>query len=166
MPDSPIGIGGGSLSVVPPVSGARKNGRGMRPAGGDRRSPPKVKDGQSDVSDRMIVASDGPVVQGNNRVVPPSVEAEELSLKTVPKNRVPTGEGSDGSENCVPSWEMPEGVVGRSEAVVSTTVAAGAAAPAIFAGAVAPADLAGTHVPAIAGMKLSAVAEMCVFLGR
>ena len=43
---SPIGMGGGSLSVVPPVSGARKNGRGVRPAGGDRRSPPKVEDGQ------------------------------------------------------------------------------------------------------------------------
>ena len=42
-----IGMGGGSLSVVPPVSGARKNGRGMRPAGGDRWSPPKVKDGRA-----------------------------------------------------------------------------------------------------------------------
>ena len=100
----------------------------MRPAGGDRRSPPKVKDGQSDVSDRMMVASDGPVVRGNNRVVPLSVEAEEFSLKTVPKNWVPTGEGSDGSENCVPSREMLEGVVGRSEAMVSTTAVAGEAA--------------------------------------
>ena len=34
VPDSPIGMGGGSSSVVPPVSGARKNGRGMRPAEG------------------------------------------------------------------------------------------------------------------------------------
>ena len=50
----------------------------MRPVGGDRRSPPKVRDGQSDVSDRMMVASDGPVVWGNNRVVPLSVEAEEF----------------------------------------------------------------------------------------
>ena len=73
----------------------------------------------------MIVVSDGPVVRGNNRVVPLSVEAEKFSLKTVPKNRVPTGEGSDGSENCVPSREMPEGVVGRSEAVVSITAVAG-----------------------------------------
>ena len=124
----------------------------MRPAGEDRRSPLKVKEGQSDVSDRMIVASDGPVVRGNNRVVPLSVEVEEFSLKTVPKNRVPTGEGSDGSENCVPSREMPEGVVGRSEAVVSTTAVAGVAAPSIFAGAAAPAGLAGTNVPAVAGM--------------
>ena len=75
----------------------------MRPAGGDRRSPPKVKDGQSDVSDMMMVASDGPVVRGNNRVVPLSVVAEEFSLKIVLKNWVTTGEGSDGSENCVPS---------------------------------------------------------------
>ena len=86
-----------------------------------------------DVSDMMMGASDGPVVRGNNRVVPLSVVAEEFSLKTVLKNWVPTGEGSDGSENCVSSREMPEGVVGRSEAVVSTTAMAGAAAPAIFA---------------------------------
>ena len=33
--DSPIGMGGGSPSVVPPVSGARRFGRGMRPAGGN-----------------------------------------------------------------------------------------------------------------------------------
>ena len=32
--------------------------------------------------------------------------------------------------------------------------------PADFAGVVAPADLAGTDVPAIAGMKLSAIAEV------
>ena len=96
----------------------------MRPAGEDRRSPPKVKDGQSDVSDRRIVASDGLVVRGNNGVVPLSVE---FSLKTVPKNLVPTGKGSDDSENCVPSLEIPEGVVGRSEAVVSNTAVAGAA---------------------------------------
>ena len=162
MPDSPIGMGGGSHSVVPPpppppVSGAWKNGRRMRPAGGNRRSSLKVKDGQSDVSDRMIVASDGPVVRGNNRVVPLSVEAEEFSLKTVLKNRVPTGEGSDGSENCVPSLEMPEGIVGRSESVVSTTAVAGVAALAVFAGADVPADLAVTDVPAVSGMK---------FLGR
>ena len=41
----------------------------MRPAGGDRQSPQKVKDGQTDVSDMMIVVSDGPVVQENTRVV-------------------------------------------------------------------------------------------------
>ena len=60
----------------------------MWPAGGDRRSPQKVKDGQSDVSE-------------NNRVVPLSVEAEEFSLRTVPNIRVPDGKGSDGSRNCV-----------------------------------------------------------------
>ena len=60
----------------------------------------------------------------------------------------------------MPSREMPEGVDGRSEAVVSTTALGGAAAPAVFAGAAAPADFAGTDVPAIAGMKLSAVAEV------
>ena len=114
---------GCSHSVVPPVSRARKNGRGMRPAGGDRPSPHKNK------------GWCGPVVRGDNRVVLLSVEVEEFSLRTVPKNRVPNREGSDSSENCVPSRELPEGVVERSEAVVSTTAVAGASAPAVFAGA-------------------------------
>ena len=60
--DSPIGMGRGSSSVVPPVSGARKHGRGMRPAG-DRRSPQKVKDGHTDVRENIIVVSDGLVVK-------------------------------------------------------------------------------------------------------
>ena len=42
VPDSPIGMGGGSPSVVPPVSGARRSGRGVRPAGGNSRSPRKL----------------------------------------------------------------------------------------------------------------------------
>ena len=91
----------------------------MRPAGWDRRSPQKEKDGQTDVRENIIVVSDGPVVRENTRVVPLSVEAEEFSLRNVPKIRVPTGEGSDGSGNCVLSREMHGGVVGRSDAVVS-----------------------------------------------
>ena len=46
--------------MVPPVSGVGKNGRGMRPAGGDRRSPLEGKD--------ATVTSDGPVVRRNIRV--------------------------------------------------------------------------------------------------
>ena len=90
------------------------------------------------------------MVRGNNRMVPLSVEAEEFSLKIVLTIRVPTGEGSDGSKNGVPSREIPEGVVGRSKAVVSTTAVAGAVAPVVFAGA---------DVPAVAGSKFPAVAE-------
>ena len=57
VPDSPIGMGGAhSRCPPPPVSGARKNGRGMWPAGGDMRSPLEVKDEPSDV----MVTSDGP----------------------------------------------------------------------------------------------------------
>ena len=160
VPDSPIGMGRGLIVGGPPVSGARKHGRGMRPAGGDRRSAQKVKDGHTDVREKIIVISDEPVVRENTGVVPLSVEAEEFSLRTVPKNRVPTGEGSDGSGNCVPSWEVHGGVVGQYDAAVSTTAVAGAASMADFAGAVAPADLARTDVPAVAGMKFSAVAEV------
>ena len=35
VPDSLMGMGGSSPSLVPPVSGARRPGRGMRPAGGN-----------------------------------------------------------------------------------------------------------------------------------
>ena len=44
--------------------------------------------------------------------------------------------------------------------MISTTAMTGAASPTDFAGAVAPADLAGTDVPAVAGKKLSAIAEV------
>ena len=71
------------------------------------------------------------------------MEAEEFSLRTGPKIWVPTGEGGDGCRNDMPSREIPEGIVERSKAVMSTTAVAGAVAPVGFAGAVAPADLAG-----------------------
>ena len=135
------------------MSGARKNGRGMLPAGGNRRSPQKVNEVPTDVIGKMVVVSDGPVVRENARVVHLSVEAEEFTLRDVPSRRVPTGEGSDSRGNCIPPREMHEGVFGLSDAVVSTIAEAGAASPADFAGAVAPADLAGTDVP-------SAVAEV------
>ena len=43
---------------------------------------------------------------------------------------------------------------------MSTTAVAGAAPPSDLVGVVAPADLVGTDVPAIAGMKFLAVAEV------
>ena len=42
VPDSPIGMGGSSPSLVPPVSGAWRPRRGMRPAGWNSRSPRKL----------------------------------------------------------------------------------------------------------------------------
>ena len=113
-----------------------------------------------DEGENISVVLGGPVVRENTRVVPFSVEADKCSLRTVPKIRISTREGSDGNGNYVPSREMHGGVVGRSDAVVSTTAVAGAVAPADFARAAAPADLAGTDVPAVTGMKFSAVAEV------
>ena len=83
---------------------------------GGRRSggrPPKEKNVQLDGTDRMNVASNGPVVRENNSVVPLSVEAEEFSLATILNVRVPAEEGSDSSGSCIPSREMLEGIVGR-----------------------------------------------------
>ena len=93
-------------------------------------------------------------------MVPLSMEAEEFSLRTVPKSRITTGEGSDGSENCIPSWKRHGRIVKRSDAGVSTTAVARAATLADFAWAPAPADLARTDVLAVAGMKFSAIAEV------
>ena len=45
------------------MSGVRKHGRGMRPAGGD-----KIKNGQMDVRENIVVP-DGPVVRENTSVV-------------------------------------------------------------------------------------------------
>ena len=59
------------------------------------------------------------------RVVPLLAEAEEFSLRTVPKIRVPTGEGSDGSGNYIPSRESHGGIVRRSDAVYLHNVCSG-----------------------------------------
>ena len=120
MPISPVGMDRGSSSVVPQVSGARKHGRGMQLARGNRRFPQRVKDELTDEGE-------------NTRVVPLSVEAEEFSLRTVPKIWITTGEGSDGSENYIPSRKRHGGIVKRSDTVLSTTDVAGAAALADFA---------------------------------
>ena len=126
VPISPVGMDGGSSSVVPQVSGARKHGRGMRPARGNRQFPQRVNDELTGERE-------------NTRKVPLSVQAEESSLKTVPKIWVNTEEGSDGRGECIPSRDRH----------------AGAPAPVALAG-----TSAGTDVPAIAGMKFSAVAEV------
>ena len=119
----------------------------MRPAGGSRPFPQKVRNELTDE-------------RGNTEVRPLSVEAEEFSLIIGPKNRVTAGAGSDGGGDYLPSRTEPEKIVIRCDAVVPTTAEAGAAALADIAGAVAPVDLAGTDVPAIAGIKFSAVAEV------
>ena len=73
MPDSPIGMGWGPPSVVPPVSGARRSGRGVRPAGGNSQSPRKlnvISTGEVEMMDSLDNFSDGLVVKRNDRAVP------------------------------------------------------------------------------------------------
>ena len=94
VPISPVVMDMGSSSVVPKMSGTRKHGRGMQPVVGSGRFPQKVKD---------ELMNEGE----NTRVLPLAVEAEELSLRTVPKS--PQGEGSDGIENCIPARDMEDG---------------------------------------------------------
>ena len=140
VPVSTFGMDGGSLPVVPQVFGARRHRSGMRPAGGSRPFP------QRKINDLMDERE-------NTAVRPLSVEAEEFSLGTGPRNRVMAGVGLDGGGDFLLSRTGPGSIVIRCDAVVSTA----AAALADIAGAVAPVDLAGTIV---AGMKFSAVAEV------
>ena len=95
---SPVGMDRGSLPVVPQVSGARRHRRGMRPAGGSGPFPQRVKNELTDEG-------------GNTEVRPLSVEAEEFSLGTGPKNRVTAGAGSDGGEDFLPSRTGPGHIV-------------------------------------------------------
>ena len=105
VPVSPVGIDRGSLPVVPQVSGARRRGRGMRPAGGSRPFPQRVKNELTDEG-------------GYTAVRPLSVEAEEFSLGSGPKDRVTVGAGSDGSRDFLPSRTGPGSIVIRCDAVV------------------------------------------------
>ena len=66
----------------------------MRPAGGIRLFPQRVKNELTDEG-------------GKTKVRPLSVEAEEFSLRTGPKNRVTAGEGLDGGGDYLPSQTGP-----------------------------------------------------------
>ena len=66
VPISPVEMDGSSWSVVPPRPRARRNGRGMRLAGGIRPCPPGMK-------------NEPMAGEGRTDVRPLSVEAEELS---------------------------------------------------------------------------------------
>ena len=133
VPVPTVEMVGGSLPVVPQVSGARGHGRGMRPAGRSRPFPQrKIKD----LTDK----------RENAAVRPLSVEAEEFSLGTGSRNRV-----SDGGGDFLPSYTGSRVIQG--EAAVSTAAEVGAVALADIAGAVASVDIAGTSVLAVAGMK-------------
>ena len=100
------------------MSGAGKHGRGMRPAGGNRWSPQRVKDELTVEGENIGVVSGRPVVGENTRVVPLSVEAEEFSLRTVPKIWIPTGEDRTVVGTVYLLGRLHGGVVGRSDAVV------------------------------------------------
>ena len=157
VPDSPIGMGGGSPSVVPPVSGARLSGRGMRPAGGNSRSPRKLNVISTSEIGEIDSFSDGLVVRKNARAMPLSVGEEVFSPGAVPSGRAPIEEGSDDHRNYVPPRELSEGLFGLNDAVVLT--------PAVFSGAVAPADLAGTDVPAVAPLVIRASKQLWAVVG-
>ena len=67
---------------------------------------------------------------------------------------------SDSSIDDLPSWTGPGKIIRRRDAVGSTTAVDGAAVLIEIAGPSAPADFARTDVPAIAGTRFLAVAEV------
>ena len=67
VPIPPVEMGRGSSSVVSQVSGARRHGRGMRPAGGTRPFPQRIKNELTDEGE-------------NTRVVPLSVEEDSGTI--------------------------------------------------------------------------------------
>ena len=75
VPISPVERDGSSWSVVPPRSKARRNGRGMQPAGGSRPCPPGMK-------------NEPMAGEGRTDVRPLSVEAEEFSPEIKSLSRV------------------------------------------------------------------------------
>ena len=108
VPIPPVELGRGSSSVVPQVSGAQRRGKGMRPAGGTKPFPQRVNNELTDEGE-------------STRVVPLSVEAEEFSLRTVPKIRMRAEAVSDGGGDCVLSGREHGEIVGGCDAGVPTS---------------------------------------------
>ena len=120
--------------------------RGMRPAGAGRPSPQKPIVGISEE-------------RGNAAARPLSVGAAEFSPTLGPRTRGTAGTHSDGGNS--PSYSLDSRrQMGRSKVVVPTATEAGSVALSSVAGTIAPVDFAGISVPAVAGMKFSAVAEV------
>ena len=144
---STLEMGGGP--VVPQVPGVDKHRRGIRPAGAGRPLPQKT-----------IV--DLTKERENAAVRSLSVGAAEFSLRPGPRTRVTAGVDLDGGGDSPPSHL--DSSVGRGNAAVPTAAQAGTVALSNFALTVCrgycPVDFAGITVPAVAGMRFSAVAEV------
>ena len=153
-------------SLFTPVSGARRSGRGMRPARWNSRSPScgwvvtensMVSGGKTGAVEKLDSFSDDVVVKKNVGDAPlpgDDVNAHPVcvpSLDAAEKNR------QKGYRNSVPPQDVTGEAFGLNDAAVLTPAVAGAASSAVFAGAVAPADLAGMLFPAVAGMEFPSV---------
>ena len=93
------------------MSGARRSERGMRPAGGNGRSPRQLKVVSTSEVDKIQDLDsfpDGLVVKKNVRVVSLSVHVEVFSPEAVPSGGAPVEEGPKSS-NDVPPREMVGG---------------------------------------------------------
>ena len=147
VPIFPVEMDGSSWSVVPPRPRTRRSGRGMRPAEGIRPCPPGMKN--------ELMAG-----EGRTDARPLSVEAEEFSPEIKSMSRMAARVRSDGSIDDVPSQTGPGKIIRQRDAVGSTTAVDRTAALIEIAGPAAPANFSGTDVPAVAGTRFLAVADM------
>ena len=160
--DSPIGMGGSLPSLFTPVSGARRSGRGMRPAGWNSRFPKKlscdyvvtensmVSEGKTSEVGKLDSFSDELVVKRNVGDAPLPGDDVNSHPQYVPSLGAAEKNRQEGYKNSVPPREVTGEASGLNDAAVLTPAIAGAASSAVFAGAV---------FPAVAGMEFPAVAK-------
>ena len=154
VPDSPIGMGGSSPSVVPQCTELGDLGGECGLQGGIaglRRNYGVVPDGKTSDVGKVDSFPDGLVVKRNARVVPLSGD-EGMSHPEGMSSGVPLkgiGQKVTGTMYLLGMYVTGE-VFGLNDAAVLT--------PAI-AGVASPADLAGTGVPVVNGMEFPAIAE-------
>ena len=102
--DSPIEMGGGSPSVVPPpppVSGARRSGRGMRPAGGNSRSSRKLN---------VVSTSEVEKMDSLDSRCPYQLMRRCSFPEAMPSGGAPIEEGPESYRDYVPPREMAGGI--------------------------------------------------------
>ena len=154
--DATSEMGGSLPSLFSPVSGARRAGRKMRPAGGNNRPQKKsnhslvvtgidvVSEGETNVAEKLNGCSGDPA--GLRRCQDAHLPGGELTSHSASEHssRAERTNEKKGYRNSVPPRDVTGEAFEWDNAAVPTTV---------------PADSAGILFPAVAGMECPAIAE-------
>ena len=169
--DATSEMGGSLPSLFSPVSGARRAGRKMRPAGGNNRPPKKSNHGLVVTWSDVVLEGETNVVEklngysgdlaGLRRGQDAPLPGGELTSRSAsePSSRAERTNEKKGYRNSVPPRDVTGEAFELDNVAVPTTAIAGAASPVVFAGDRSPADSDGILFPAIGGMECPAVAE-------